>query len=57
MTGWKVSYILDGVNYQTLMMMLADAPRYVRKRSAKNEGKSAEAEALEIAGYFRSRLK
>ncbi len=29
-TGWSVDYILDGVNYQTLIMMLSDAPRYVR---------------------------
>lgn len=26
-TGWSVRYILWGVNYQTLRMMLADAPR------------------------------
>lgn len=33
-TGWSVDYILDGVNYQTLIMMLSDAPRYVRKSKA-----------------------
>ena len=31
-TGWSVRYILWGVNYQTLRMMLADAPRYVKKK-------------------------
>lgn len=27
-TGWSVDYILNKVNYQTLIMMLSDAPRY-----------------------------
>lgn len=53
-TGWSVGYILEGVNYQTLIMMLADAPRYVRK---KDDGKSAEDEANEIVGFFQSNLK
>ena len=59
-TGWSVRYILDGVNYQTLIMMLSDAPRYVR-RKVKGAGgissaASAEDEANEVAGYFRSKL-
>lgn len=53
-TGWSVDYILEGVNYQTLIMMLADAPRYVRK---KKEEKSAEDEAKDIVGFFQSNLK
>lgn len=53
-TGWSVGYILEGVNYQTLIMMLADAPRYVRK---KKDDKSAEDEAAEIVGFFQSNLK
>ena len=53
-TGWSVDYILEGMNYQTLIMMLADAPRYVRK---KKEEKSAEDEANEIIGFFQSNLK
>jgi len=48
-TGWKVKYILEGVNFQTLIMMLADAPRYIRK---KQEEKSAEDEAADIVGFF-----
>ncbi|EFR54601.1 hypothetical protein BFAG_03299 [Bacteroides fragilis 3_1_12] len=52
-TGWSVDYILNGVNYQTLIMMLSDAPRYVRKETEK----SAEDEAREIAGFFQSKLK
>ena len=53
-TGWSTGYILEGVNYQTLIMMLADAPRYVRKKSG---GKSAEDEAAEIVGFFQSNLE
>lgn len=35
--------------------MLADAPRYVRKK--KEEEKSAEDEAKDIVGFFQSNLK
>lgn len=61
-TGWSVRYILDGVNYQTLIMMLSDAPRYVRRRKVKGAGgissaANAEDEANEVAGFFRSNLK
>lgn len=54
-TGWSVDYILNGVNYQTLLMMLSDAPRYVRK-AKKGEERSAEKEAADIAGFFQSKL-
>lgn len=54
-TGWSVDYILNGVNYQTLIMMLSDAPRYVRKKKKSGE-QSAEAEAAGIAGFFQSKL-
>lgn len=50
-TGWKVKYILEGVNFQTLIMMLADAPRYIRK---KQEEKSAEDEATDIVGFSKA---
>lgn len=67
-TGWSVRYILDGVNYQTLIMMLSDAPRYVGGRKKRrevveggigtvDETRSAEAEAAEVAEFFRSNLK
>ena len=55
-TGWSVDYILNGVNYQTLIMMLSDAPRYVRKKRH-GDAKSAEDEAAGIAGFFQSKLK
>lgn len=50
-----MDYILHDVNYQTLIMMLSDAPRYVRRRSGTSD-KSAEDEAAEIAGFFQSQL-
>ena len=64
-TGWSVDYILHRVNYQTLIMMLSDAPRY---RSAgerdRNDHRAsggaeltAEEEAAQVAGLFASSLK
>ncbi|MDY6075535.1 MAG: hypothetical protein SPI24_07405 [Bacteroidales bacterium] len=51
-TGWTVNYILNKVNYQTLIMMLADAPRYIKVR----DEQTAEDEANEILSFFQSRL-
>lgn len=69
-TGWNVEYILEKVNYQTLIMMLSDAPRYVRKkREEKPEAMrdaevtgviskaSARKEADEIVSFFQSNLE
>lgn len=69
-TGWSVDYILNGVNYQTLIMMLSDAPRYRRVRKGGRGGHveadgapqpidaaEASAEAEEILGFFQSKLK
>lgn len=61
-TGWSVDYILDGVNYQTLILMLSDAPRYVRQKpdSGKRDSyseRSAEEEANDIVGFFQSKLE
>ncbi len=61
-TGWSVDYILNGVNYQTLIMMLSDAPRYVSGAEKKEESKNdtteqaMEDEAAAIVGAFRSKL-
>ncbi|WP_297070428.1 hypothetical protein [uncultured Duncaniella sp.] len=57
-TGWSVRYILYGVSYQMLIMMLSDAPRYVggKKAKAKPEA-TAKDEAAEVANFFRSNLK
>ena len=61
-TGWSVDYILDGVNYQTLILMLSDAPRYMRKKQGGGNGvpspeRSAEDEANDIVGFFQSKLE
>ena len=50
-------HILHEVNYQTLIMMLSDAPRYVAGKSegdSRFSGLSAEAEAAEVAGIFQT---
>lgn len=57
-----MDYILNGVNYQTLIMMLSDAPRYVSGAEKKEESKNdtteqaMEDEAAAIVGAFRSKL-
>ena len=61
-TGWSVDYILDGVNYQTLILMLNDAPRYVRQKQGggNDDSKpehSTEDEANDIVGFFQSKLE
>jgi len=70
-TGWSVEYILKRVNYQTLIMMLSDAPRYVRRRGEETPKKSgntavspktvnkeaAQAEAENIISFFQSNLE
>ena len=56
-TGWSVDYIMEGVSYQTLIMMLADAPRYVtKKQGSRLTGESAEEEARDIVGFYQSQL-
>lgn len=46
-TGWSVRYILWSVNHQTLRMMLADAPRYVKKKEKRQT----------LSGFVQSKLK
>ena len=48
-TGWSVRYILWSVNNQALRNMLADAPRYVKKKK-----KSAK---TDLVGLFQSKAK
>ena len=54
-----MDHILWGVPYQTLLAMLADAPRYVRKGKASRPEQSPEAEAGRIAremeGFFQTK--
>ena len=50
-TGWSVGYILRGINYQTLLMMLSDAPRYISASSKRREKGQSKKTA---EGFFRS---
>lgn len=60
-----MKYILEKVNYQTLILMLSDAPRYVRRRvnsedsqlSGEVDEKSAAKEAGDIVNFFQSNLE
>lgn len=63
-TGWSVDYILNKVNYQTLIMMLSDAPHFKRTNksrksfSGNNIGNATlEEQAAEVVGFFKSNLK
>lgn len=51
-----MQYILNKVNYQTLIMMLSDAPRYIKVKEDEEE-KDAVDEANEIVSFFQSNLK
>jgi hypothetical protein len=60
-TGWSVDYMLWGVNWETLVLMLADAPRYVKVKGKEDsvplrkvKGKRTAQEILEC---FQTRLK
>lgn len=46
---------MNGVNYQTLMMMLADAPRYIKKKKESKEEKEEEAD--NVLDFFQSNLQ
>ncbi|NDW13206.1 hypothetical protein D0T50_09900 [Bacteroides sp. 214] len=48
-TGWSVKYILWGMSYPTLMLMIMDMPRYVKggKRNLKK---------TDAVNYFQTRL-
>lgn len=52
-----MDYILNGVNFQTLIMMLSDAPRYVDSKRKDDDDRTAEEEAGDIVGFFQSNLK
>ena len=61
-TGWSIDYILHKVNYQTLIMMLSDAPRYRsgsgnRTSAGTSVASTPEEEANAIENFFVSNLK
>lgn len=54
-TGWTLHYILWKVNFQTLAMMLADAPHY-ETLPAKRAGVTSPEESPDTAQLFQSKL-
>lgn len=54
-TGWSVDYILHHVNYQTLVMMMADAPRHITPDKPDTHTTPQE-EAQHIIAALQSRL-
>ena len=52
-----MDYILNGVNFQTLIMMLSDAPRYIDGKQGKGDEQSPEGEASDIVAFFQSNLR
>ena len=54
-TGWTLHYILWKVNFQTLAMMLADAPHY-ETLPAKRTGVTSPEESPDTAQLFQSKL-
>lgn len=55
-TGWSQNHIMWKVNYQTLRMMLADAPHYENRR--KSEGRREKGKRPKsTAGFFQTKLQ
>ena len=57
-TGWSRERIMWGVDYQTLRMMLADAPHYETRRKGNRPGnKESGKKPRSTAGFFQTRLQ
>ena len=59
-TGWSVHHIMWKINYQTLRMMLADAPHYETSSGRKGKGtdkKGRRKKGKDAASFFQSMLK
>lgn len=54
-TGWTVHYILWRINYQTLQMMLSDAPRYEQRKAG--EPPARKSKGMGTTALFQSLLK
>lgn len=50
-TGWSVRYIMWGIPYPALMLMLMDAPKYVKGGKRKNQKK------VNAVDYFQTRAE
>lgn len=51
-TGWKFEYIVWGISWVNLQMMLADAPRYIYDDKEKSKRLESEGEIKEFLGVF-----
>lgn len=56
-TGWSREYIMWKVNYQTLRMMLADAPHYESRRRPKAGRNEKDGKPKSTAGFFQTKLQ
>jgi hypothetical protein len=57
-TGWSVNYVLWRVNYPTLLMMMADAPRYIKvKDDVQKPNGHRKRTSEEILEFFQTKLK
>ncbi|MBD5346486.1 MAG: hypothetical protein HDR92_05070 [Bacteroides sp.] len=56
-TGWSRNYIMWDINYQTLRMMLADAPRYESRRRSRGGKPKQQSKPKSTAGFFQTRLQ
>ncbi|WP_230201960.1 hypothetical protein [Bacteroides neonati] len=54
-TGWSLHHLLWKVNYPTLLLMAADAPRYVKKKK-EEEGQGTRQRGSSLA-FFQTKLK
>jgi len=57
-TGWSVHYILWKVPYSTLLLMMADAPRYVSAEELKRQKTRDMRQKTKqgVLGFFQTRL-
>lgn len=58
-TGWSHHHILWRIPAPTLMMMMADAPRYIKTKATdapKESPKTKEETGAEILSFFQSHL-
>ncbi len=57
-TGWSLRYILWGINYQTLVMMIADQARYVTgskaRKTPKHPGQKGKGSGM--FAYYQTKL-
>ncbi len=54
-TGWTVDYILRRIPYPVLMLMLSDAPRYVKGDA--RAGRKPEAAHVQALDFFQNLKK